>query len=43
VTNTEIAFFGLAFLLPLVGGGTLLYLLSRGGKKTGDEGPKRPE
>jgi hypothetical protein len=43
VTNTELAFFGLAFLLPLVGGSTLLYLLSRGEKKPGDEGPKKPE
>jgi hypothetical protein len=29
----EIAFFAVAILLPLVGGGTLLYLLSRGSKK----------
>jgi hypothetical protein len=29
----EIAFFAVAVLLPLVGGGTLLYLLSRGSKK----------
>jgi hypothetical protein len=43
VTNTEIAFFGLAFLLPLVGGGTLLYLLARGPKKPDGEGPNRPQ
>jgi hypothetical protein len=29
----EIAFFAVAILLPLVGGGALLYLLSRGSKK----------
>jgi hypothetical protein len=29
----EIAFFALAILLPLVGGGTLLYFLSKGTKK----------
>jgi hypothetical protein len=29
----EIAFFAVAVLLPLVGGGTLLYLLSKGDKK----------
>ena len=28
----EIAFFAVAVLLPLVGGGALLYLLSRGNK-----------
>ncbi len=43
MTNTEIAFFGLAFLLPLVGGGTLLYFLSRGGKKPDGKGPKDRE
>jgi hypothetical protein len=29
----EIAFFAVAVLLPLVGGGALLYFLSRGDKK----------
>jgi hypothetical protein len=29
----EIAFFAVAVLLPLVGGGALLYLLSRGNSK----------
>jgi hypothetical protein len=33
VNSTEVAFFALAILLPLVGGGTLLYFLSRGTKK----------
>ncbi len=28
----EIAFFTVAFLLPLVGGGALLYFLSKGAK-----------
>ena len=31
--TTELAFFAVAFLLPLVGGGALLYFLSRGEKK----------
>ena len=29
----ELIFFGVAILLPLAGGGTLLYLLSRASKK----------
>jgi hypothetical protein len=29
----EVAFFAVAVLLPLVGGGTLLYFLSRGDPK----------
>ena len=42
----EIAFFAVAILLPLVGGGALLYLLSRDAKanKSQDDGsPKRPD
>jgi hypothetical protein len=31
--TTELAFFAVAILLPLVGGSLLLYFLSRGGKK----------
>jgi hypothetical protein len=33
----EIAFFAVAFLLPLVGGGALLYFLSRGAKGKRDD------
>jgi hypothetical protein len=32
VKPIELIFFGVAILLPLVGGGGLLYLLSRGSK-----------
>jgi hypothetical protein len=35
--TVEIVFFGVAILLPLVGGGTLLYFLSRGQKQKKDE------
>jgi hypothetical protein len=34
----ELAFFGLAILLPLVGGSALLYFLSKGSKR----GPNEP-
>ena len=41
MNTTEIAFFGLALFLPLVGGSVLLYLLSKEAKKKqDDEGPK---
>jgi hypothetical protein len=38
VNPIEIAFFGLAVLLPLLGGGALLYFIARSSKR--DEGPK---
>lgn len=34
----ELAFFGLAVLIPLLGGGALLYFIARAGK--GDKGGK---
>jgi hypothetical protein len=38
VSSIEIAFFGLAVLIPLIGGATLLYFLARSSK--GDRDPK---
>lgn len=37
----ELIFFAVAVLLPLVGGGALLYLLSRGSSRKGDENEKK--
>ena len=38
---TEVVFFSVAFLLPLAGGGALLYFLAKGAKKPDDS--KRDE
>jgi hypothetical protein len=38
MSTIEILFFSAAFLIPLVGGGTLLYVLSRDAKSKGDAG-----
>jgi hypothetical protein len=40
VKPIEIAFFSLAVLLPLVGGGGLLYFLWKGEKRDGDKKEK---
>jgi hypothetical protein len=40
---TEIIFFAIAFLLPLVGGGVLLYLITRSTRARGDiDAPRKP-
>jgi hypothetical protein len=38
---TETVFFAAAFLIPLVGGGSLLYFLSKDAKSKRDDGPKK--
>jgi hypothetical protein len=43
VNATEVAFFALAVLLPLVGGGALLYALSRDSKDRREESPTPPK
>ena len=41
---TEIVFFAIAFLLPLIGGGVLLYLITRAARARGniDDTPPTP-
>ena len=39
----EISFFAVAVLLPLVGGGTLLYFLSRDAKKTSENADQKQD
>ena len=39
----EVAFFALAFLIPLVGGASLLYFLWRGSKKDASKRRSTPE
>ena len=47
MNSIELAFFALAILLPLVGGGALLYFIANGNKgnegKTGNTGNKGDE